>query len=202
MNIRDITFDEDDKTLFLIDDLQLKADAIRYSILPKLYIVVSETISRIIEIYELDFYENYSVTKSPHFRTGKNQRKEPTKHNYTRAGISINGQRKANKWLGLKRKEGKDAVISPTCFGIGLFPSGLNAYFIFNHPKNFSEETYKMFYNFFLENTEIIAGLLLKSGFKHRFNYIDSMTLFQDLTYKLEEKNYDLNFLQTSLNIL
>jgi len=41
-NLESITFDKDDKTLFAISDLQLKADAIRYSILPKLEVIANE----------------------------------------------------------------------------------------------------------------------------------------------------------------
>ena len=36
MKLEDISFDLDDKTLFLVDDIKLKADDIRHSILPKL----------------------------------------------------------------------------------------------------------------------------------------------------------------------
>jgi len=97
MKIEEIIFDEDNKTLFLIDDIQLKADAIRYSILPKIDLIINETISRLMEIFEFDFYQNYSLTKSPHFRLSKTQRKEPTKYDYKSAGISIGGQRKGNK---------------------------------------------------------------------------------------------------------
>ena len=60
MELKQILFDEDDRTLFLIDDIQLKADAIRYSILPQLEIVNNELISRlIIEInifFSIKFY--------------------------------------------------------------------------------------------------------------------------------------------------
>ena len=65
MKIEKITFDTDDKALFLIDDLQLKADAIRYSILPKLEIINNELISRLTNLYSFNFFENYSVAKTP-----------------------------------------------------------------------------------------------------------------------------------------
>jgi len=66
-------------------DLPLKADAIRYSILPILEIINNELISRIIEVYNIDFYSNYSVGKTPHFRLSKTQRKE---HRMPRIAIS------------------------------------------------------------------------------------------------------------------
>jgi len=101
MDIKEIIFDEEDKTLFLINDLQLKADAIRFSIRPKLEIINNEIISRIAEVYDIDFYKHYATSKAPQFRLSKNQRKEATKTDYTYSEVSITGQRKDNKWLGL-----------------------------------------------------------------------------------------------------
>ena len=39
MELDQISFDESDKNLFQIDDLRLKADAIKHSILPKLHVL-------------------------------------------------------------------------------------------------------------------------------------------------------------------
>ncbi|WP_165933574.1 hypothetical protein [Arundinibacter roseus] len=47
MDIEEINFDHDDKNLFFVNDLQIKADAIRHSILPKLEIITNNTISLI-----------------------------------------------------------------------------------------------------------------------------------------------------------
>jgi len=167
MKVQEVTFDIDDKNLFLIDDLPLKADAIRYSILPKLEIINNEIISRIIEVYNIDFYSNYSVVKSPHFRLSKNARKEPTKMDYTSSGISITGQRKKDKWFGLDRGDGKVPQISPTTLSIELNPLGLSVDFYFNYTKGFTKETYKKFFNFFIQHTELINSLANKVGLKY-----------------------------------
>ncbi|OQX20025.1 MAG: hypothetical protein BWK80_36165 [Desulfobacteraceae bacterium IS3] len=58
-SLEDIAFDESDKNLFQIDDLRLKADAIKYSILPKLHILTHHAILKIKEIYDIDVLEDY-----------------------------------------------------------------------------------------------------------------------------------------------
>ena len=192
MKIEEIFFDEDDKTLFLIDDLQLKADAIRYSILPKLEIINNELISRLINLYSFDYYENYSVAKTPHFRVSKTQRKELTKTNYTYSGVSIVGQRKDNKWKGLDRGTNTIPKISPTRLSIELTPNGISTIFMFNYPSNFTKETYTKFYNFFKSELNRIVGLFSKAGLKYDFCFTDIFSISEDLELKFETGNYDV----------
>jgi len=192
MTIEEIKFDEEDRTLFLIDDLPLKADAIRYSILPKLEIISNELISRITEIYGINFYENYSVAKSPHFRLSKNQRKESTKTNYTYSGVSLIGQRKDNKWLGLEKKSEKVPKISPTRLSIELSEEGISSCFWFNHPKNFTKETYNKFYNFFIDKLDYLVGLSQRAWLNYQFHFFDTFSVREDLELKFASENYDV----------
>lgn len=192
MKIEDISFDNQDRDLYFIDDLQLKADAIRYSILPKLEIINNELISRIIEFYKINFYENYSVAKTPHFRLSQAQRKEPTKTNYTYAGISITGQRKENKWFGLEKASEKTPKIAPASLSIDLIPDGLFTSFFFNYPKNFTRSTYKKFYDFFIANAEIISGIAHRAQTTYDFVFFDTFTLKEDLKYRYDSENYDV----------
>ena len=53
--LSEIEFDEDDQNLFQIDDLRLKADAIRYSILPKLHVLVNQSILQIKEVLKFRY---------------------------------------------------------------------------------------------------------------------------------------------------
>ena len=46
--LENIIFDKQEQDLFLIDDLQLKAKAIRYSILPKMQVLMNYTINQIV----------------------------------------------------------------------------------------------------------------------------------------------------------
>jgi hypothetical protein len=195
MKVEDIVFDNEDKNLFLIDDFQLKADAIRYSILPRLEIISNELISRIIELYEFDYYQNYSTAKAPSFRLAKTQRKEPTKTNYTYSSISITGQRKDDKWFGLDKGNNKIPKISPTQISVDLTTDGLSASFFFNRPKNFTKDTYQKFYNFFLREINLITGLANKAKFRYIARYIDTFKIEEDLKLRFEDEDYDVLFI-------
>lgn len=195
-NLESITFDKDDKTLFTISDLQLKADAIRYSVLPKLEIIANELVSRIIEIYKVDYFGHSSFGKSPHFR--KSNRLEELKTDYDSASVSLTGQRKWEKWFGLKRKGEKPANIVPFQIAIDLSEEGLSYQFFFGFPRNFTIETYQKFYNFIIENERIIQTLLFKSQLFPLFEWNEDngfiTTFSEKLKWKIENNLFDLNF--------
>lgn len=193
MNIKDIVFDNQDKNLFLIDDLQLKADAIKYSILPRLGIISNELIARIIELYEIDYYANYSIAKVPSFRLSRISQKS-IKKNYTYSSISLIGQRIDNKWIGLDKGKDKTPKISPTRISIALTTEGLSTSFKFNYPKNFTKTTYKKFFNFFLKEIDLITGLANKGNLKYISKYIDTFKTDEDLKLRFADKDYDVIF--------
>ncbi len=195
MKIEEIVFDEEDKNLFLIDDIELKADAIRYSILPRIEIINNELISRITNIFEFNFFEDYSVSKTPHFRLSKNQRKEPTKTNYTYSGVSITGQRKDNKWLGLSKGTDKVPKIQLTSLSIDLTTNGLGSNFYFNWPRNFTRETYRKFFDFFINRIDYITGLANKSEFKYISKFIDVFSIKEDFELRFEDEDYTIHFI-------
>jgi hypothetical protein len=197
--IHDINFDEEDKMLFSCDDLQLKADAIRNWMLPKLDVITNEIISGIIEIYEIDFYKNYSLGKSPHFRKSKNQRLEEVKKDYQYCGVSITGQRKDDKWHGLDKGTGKIPKIDLTSLYLTIGPEGFQNVFRFNYPKNFTKETYEKFFAFFLEQSEMIANLLLKAKMSYGFTYTNSLSFYEDLKSKFENEIYDIVFYKPTI---
>jgi len=76
--------------------------------------------------------------------------------------------------------------------GYNLTSEGFTAYFFFNHPKNFSTQTYEKFYNFFIANSEEISSIILQTNLKYFFNFYDTFLLINDLIAKLENQKYDL----------
>lgn len=54
MKLTEISFDLDDKNLFEVEDLKLKADAIKDAILPRLEIINNHTIATIAGVYKID----------------------------------------------------------------------------------------------------------------------------------------------------
>lgn len=80
MTFEEVSFDLDDKNLFLVDDLKLKAEAIRHSILPKLQIITNQSISKINERLKTNVLELSTVLKFPNFR--KSTQQTPTTRIY------------------------------------------------------------------------------------------------------------------------
>ncbi|MFM2386130.1 MAG: hypothetical protein RL660_887 [Bacteroidota bacterium] len=194
MKIEDIIFDNDDKNLFLIDDLQLKADAIRYSILPKLEIINNEVISRISEMYDFDFFQNCTVGKSPQFRTSKGQRTKPVKYDYKRAAIWLYGQRTKNKWKGLKRSDNSEAQITATILGMELCELGLNNFLFYGYVKNFSVETHRKFYDYIDKELMNILSLTNRANVKFHREFENIISIHNNLKAKFEHKHYEVLF--------
>ena len=197
MKFEEIKFDQDDKLLFLIDDLQLKADAIRYSILPKLEIIGNEIISRIIDIYNVNYYENCALAKSPNFR--KSNRINDLKVDYKHSSVSLTGLRKWNKWIGLTKEGNKQANIVPFWLRIELNTKGLVHMFYYNRPKNFSKDTHTKIFNFLIENEKIIQTILysvnIYPNFEWKKNSLPIVDFRNKLNWKLENELYDLFFM-------
>ncbi|MBP8114804.1 MAG: HNH endonuclease [Chitinophagaceae bacterium] len=122
--LKNIVFDHEDRELFLVDDLQLKADAIRYSILPKMQIVVNYAISQIKETYKVNVFENSMIAQAPHYRL--NNRKGDMKKDYDFARISIRGQRKFENWKGIETPSGGQIQASPFTLDLILTNEGLH----------------------------------------------------------------------------
>ena len=104
-----ISFDHQDKDLFLLDNLSLKADAIKHSILPRMTVIANELVFIMNQIYGFNILEDSSIVKSPNFRTTKNRASVKLNYNYCISGIS--GVRKNNYWIGFEKKNSKRSLI-------------------------------------------------------------------------------------------
>jgi hypothetical protein len=52
--LSDVTFDSADGQLFQVADLRLRADALRYSVLPRLHVLLKASVSRVHDVYQVD----------------------------------------------------------------------------------------------------------------------------------------------------
>jgi len=123
LKLKNIVFDNEDKGLFLIDDLQLKADAIRFSVLPKMLVVINYAISQIDETYQLNVFDDCMIAQAPHFRMSS--RRSDVKKNYDFARVSIRGQRKYGKWKGVQKPDGGQLQVSPFSLDLKLIKDGM-----------------------------------------------------------------------------
>jgi len=144
MDIKEVTFDEDDKNLFIIDDLKLKADAIRYSIIPKLELLINYSIAEIRSIYGHNPLNTSSIVKSPNFRA---KRTTDFKMNYDWAIAGLSGQRKEELWKGISRHDKKEITVLPFKIQFELTTDGL-ALTLLCTSERFRLSDYKKFLEF------------------------------------------------------
>lgn len=157
MQLDNINFDESDRSLFYVDDPQLRANALRYSILPRLDVVINECISRIDKIYDINMLEDAAIVRSPHFRL--NRRKNEVQQFFDYASVGFNGKRKTGKWLGLTRKDGKLVTILRCSYGFDLTKEGGRIHFLISDRKYYTDESQRLFFRFLIEHEPMIRML-------------------------------------------
>jgi len=194
-DIESLSFDKDDQQLFYIDDLRLKADALRHSVLPKLQLMTNHAISKIDEIYGVDVFEDSHITKSPNFRT-KRKGKLKTNYNYSLCGLE--GKRVKNKWLGLKRKDNKEAQIVPFKFVFELDQNGLRAS-MWTQLLQLTDETYIKYLNLLERSSDIIGNFCFYSNFKFNLPSMIHSTK-ENIDWMKENKKYYHDFTTPYLN--
>lgn len=169
--IEDVSLDEEDAKLLKLDaDLLLKAKGIRYSILPKLNVVLEEALSRVRKIYGIEvFNEGSIVCSSPNFRE---KRDAELKVNYDYASVGITGSR-TPAWKGFKRVDGKPVKI--ICYSLNFIFTeyGLKIQFASTDDLKLTDGSYRKYFDFVLKNTAFVQAVLSLSGMKLIYNYFD-----------------------------
>jgi len=168
-NIEDVSLDEEDaKLLKLQTDLLLKAKGIRYSILPKLNIVLTEALSRVRKIYGIEvFNENSIVCSSPNFRE---KRDKELKVDYDYAYVGITGSR-TPIWKGFSRSDGKQVKI--ICYSLNFIFTeyGMRIQFTSTDDLKLTDDSYKKYFNFAQKNIMLFHAIQSLSGMRPNFYY-------------------------------
>jgi 5-methylcytosine-specific restriction endonuclease McrA len=170
MEADDISFDEEDQNIFLVDDIQLKAEALRHSILPKLEAACNHLVELIRDCYDTEVLEDSSFTLSPHFRT--HNRVVDLKKNYTEAALEISGRRQEGKWPGLAKPDGTEVTIVPFGMSLVLDQSGISTIMYLSRP-TYTKETFKKFFDFTVKYNEEIMALLHRAEYSFWNHYMN-----------------------------
>lgn len=170
-----ICFDEQDANLFLVDDIRLRADALKHSILPRLRILINVAIARIREIYGIDVLEDSTISVFPNFRE-KRYKHELSLH-YEAAFAGLGGQRKA-KWPGVARKDGKPVQILPFRFAFELSAEGLGIHLENGWLTGLDKSSFGAMLQFHLDNEAIINRLCFASRMYPFFYWADDLPFF------------------------
>jgi len=168
MNLAEIEFDKDDQSLFQIDDLSLKADAIRHSILPRLNILLNHAILQIKTVYDVEVLVDSHITQSPNFRIKRNNNLEV---DYKWAAAGMSGKWQKEKWLGFNRQDDKPVQILPFKYGIVLLERGLSFKIICDFMKGLSAASYAKLIRFHIDFEKEIHPLCYLAEAKPQLNW-------------------------------
>ncbi len=202
MSLDGVSFDETDLLLFRVDDLRLKADALRYSILPKLHYLLHHTFKQVAEIYGVDPLEDSHIAESPNFRT---QRENELAHSYQAATMGLTGKRAKDKWHGFRRKDGQPVQILPFVYDYGLSELGLGLRLQNYWLKGLSDDSFVKLLDFHLEFEAQINTLCFRSAILPLF--VDSeecgsfATLAQQYQWRKEHRAFDNDFSSCSVSL-
>ncbi|MCR5621131.1 MAG: hypothetical protein K6G18_04680 [Treponema sp.] len=166
-SLKDVTFDKEDSLLFSYsDDLLLKAKAIQNSILPKLHVLLQESISLVRKVYEIEIYdENSTLSKYPSFREN---RENELKANYESAFVGICGSR-LPVWKEMKRLDKLDVKILPIRYGFELNKNCLSIIFRYDTDLSLSLSSYAKLRSAFYGNLNSLLTICNRFGFQIRF---------------------------------
>jgi hypothetical protein len=196
-NIADIILDEEDaKLLKLKSDLLLKAKGIKYSIIPKLNIILEEALSRIRKVYGIEvFNENSIITSAPSFRE---KRDNELKIDYDYAVIGITGSR-TPIWKGFSRNDNKPVKI--ICYSLNfLFTEyGIRAFFYSTNNLKLTNESFIKYFDFLKNNMPYIQTIQSLSKMNpdlyfYKDNENAIVPFDQYIDKLIENKHFVLNF--------
>jgi hypothetical protein len=176
--LNEIEFTKDDQNLFQIDDLRLKADALRNSVLPRLVALVNHAIARITKIYDVDVLHDSHVPQEPNFRQ---RRDNNLKTDYRSASAGLTGIRDHTtkaKWRGLSRDDGKPVQIVPFEFRFYLTESGLSIGLIYDNRLRLSKDSHCKFLGFHSQFHDLIHGLCYRSAILPNLDWGDGCEPF------------------------
>lgn len=169
IELKDITFDKDDAILFSFeDDLLLKAKSIQGSILPKLNALLTKSLNRVYEIYNISPLDEQShVLSWPHFRENRDNN---LKRNYMEAGAGITGSRKP-VWKALVRDDKKEVKIMPVHLQYEFSQEGLKLCFYVDSRIDLSLESFRKLFKVLYDNIDEFQTLATYFGFTIQTGY-------------------------------
>ena len=174
--LSDIYFDEQDSSLFLVDDARLRADALKHSVLPRLRVVMNSAIALIREIYGIEVLEDSIISVFPNFRE-KRYKDNELVHRYDSAFVGLGGQRKP-KWPGFSRKDGKAVQILPFRFAFVLEENGVFVLLENGWLKGLEKNSFEKILQFHIESESIISRLCFGSRIRPDFYFCFDLPFF------------------------
>lgn len=199
--LENIIFDEEDQGLFLLNnDLQLKAEAIRNSILPKLNVVINYAISQINTVYQLNVYNDSMIAQAPHFVL--NNRPNEVRKDYNYARVSLKGKRMYGMWHGIRKPGGIEPQVSPYALQLKLTEAGL-VIAVCNATAEIDASSHKKVFDFLLKYEMQISQLqvMAKTFDKNCLNKNDWLVIDKKRAFKnrIIEGDFDCSMVSKAI---
>ena len=192
--LSDITFDDQDSNLFLVEDARLRADALKHSVLPRLSVVMNAAITRIWEIYGIEALDDSIVSVFPNFRQ---KRDNELLVKYDQVFVGLGGQRKA-KWSGFSRRDGRPVQILPFRFAFILDERGVSIWLENGWLKGLDAASSEVLLHFHVENEDKINPLCFMARMRPDTFWSEELTLLsafhQQYQCRLDHQFYDNHF--------
>jgi hypothetical protein len=189
----DISFDEQDANLFLVDDAQLRADALKHSVLPRLRVMMNEAVSLIREIYGVEALEDSIVSVYPNFRP---KRENDLKVLYDSAFVGLGGKRKP-QWPGFSRKDKKPVQILPFRAAFMVTEEGVSM-LLENVRMHLADKSFERLLRFHIDNEDKLNPLYFSSGMHPIVHWDDSLPLLSPIRdyyeFRIKHKLFDNHF--------
>lgn len=185
--LSEVQFDEADANLFLVEDLRLRADALKHSVLPRLSRLMHEAIGLIRAVLKVEALEDSIVSQYPNFRT---KRDNELLISYDSAFVGLGGKR-SPMWNGFLRRDGKPVQILPFRFAFVLTESGLSVLLENGWLKGLADESSQSMLQFHVDNEPEIDALCFEAGMRPATGHADGLRLLSSISdqYKYRQQN-------------
>lgn len=169
-----------------MDNLLLRATAIKNSLVPRLEALIQHCIHYIHKVYGIEVFQDSSISKHPNFRS---KRKNYFDLHITQAVVGVSGQR-SYKWNGFNNVRGDKVKILPFRFGFVATRVGVRLMLQHGMFDNINNNSLKKISNFHIKNHQKIAILFSLSETRlYDFKNTSALATLEEKFLHLDHKN-------------
>lgn len=191
LSLKSLSFDNQDASLFLLDDLALKSESLKYAITPRLTSLVQLCTLMVNRVYGIDVLTHSTISQYPNFRS---KRLKNLAIDYQECFAGLGGKR-SSIWTQVRKKDGRTAKVLPFRLGFALDATGLTLKFDNAWLEDFHQESVDLFLKYLISQDNLFSPLYLESGLKPRLLnrkpvLNNTRKFFQDLSSNRNFKFY------------
>lgn len=172
-------FDIEDAELFQLADAHLKAQALRYDVLPRMEILLQRAVARIGDVFGPDSFHLSTLVTLPAFRTTR--RMEDVTHHYTSCEAGMSGKRTI-VWPGIERHDGKAAKIFPFRLTLGLSAKGISPSLYCWWGRPYTARTHEQFHKVLHDHWDSLCQVLRIGEYSIEPYFVDVLSFQENMS--------------------